>query len=34
VAGGGYGLIVLAGVVAVEWVALYFLYKKDVFLRV
>ena len=34
VAGGGLGLIVLAGVVAVEWLALYFLYKKDVFLRV
>ena len=34
IAGGGRGLIVLAGVIAVEWLALYFLYKKNVFLRV
>jgi len=33
-AGGGNGLIVLAGVIAVEWLALYFLYKQKVFLRV
>jgi predicted acyltransferase len=31
---GGQGLIVLAGVIAVEWVALYFLYRQKVFLRV
>jgi predicted acyltransferase len=34
VAGGGNGLILLAGVIVVEWLALYFLYKKNVFLRV
>ncbi|HVP90180.1 MAG TPA: DUF5009 domain-containing protein [Terriglobales bacterium] len=34
VAGRGNGLVVLAGVIAVEWLALYFLYKKSVFLRV
>jgi predicted acyltransferase len=34
VAGGGNGLITLAGVIAVEWLALYFLYKQKVFLRV
>ena len=27
-------LILLAGVILVEWLALYFLYKKNVFLRV
>ncbi len=34
VAGGGNGLILLAGVIAAEWLVLYLLYKKNVFLRV
>jgi predicted acyltransferase len=34
VACGGNGLIVLAGVIAVEWLALYFLYRQRIFLRV
>jgi predicted acyltransferase len=33
-AGGAGPLVLLAGTIAVEWLALYFLYKKDVFLRV
>ncbi|HYA48629.1 MAG TPA: hypothetical protein VEG35_02925, partial [Burkholderiales bacterium] len=34
VAGGGNGLIILAGVIVVEWLVLYLLYKKNIFLRV
>ncbi len=34
VAGGGNGLIPLAGVIALEWLALYFLYRQRIFLRV
>ena len=34
VAGGGNGLILLAGVIALEWLALYFLYRQRIFLRV
>jgi predicted acyltransferase len=34
IAGGGNGLAVLAGIIALEWLALYFLYKQKAFLKV